>query len=442
MANGNLSKVLWRLSLPIIFVEASETFDHLIDTVFLARVGVTELGAIAVTDSVLLFFLVLPLGLVDGIQILTARRAGQRRPEAVGAIFSQGLILVLLICLALTVLLKLLSPVMTYWFVTSDEVGVLLDDYLQIEAYGLVFIGATFAYSALLVSIGRSRALVPATLLLVGTDVLLNYLFIFGNFGLPALGMRGAAVGSVGAEIVTFLFLTAYLWRLDTGRYRFFRWPKFERRTVQRLSLLASPIALQGGVETLRWFLFFLILESMSTEALAIGNVVFTCYIVFLIPTEGLCEATCSLVSRYIGRDWSQKIDGILRHAISGALLVTGPFVAVALLAPQWLVSVFFPEAGGLEQSSISLQVVALAMLIAIPAEIWFTAVIGTGDTAAAFVIEVFISFAMLGFAYIAAVYLAWPVATVWLALPLACLVNLVFSYGWMKSGIWKRIEA
>ncbi|MFZ6047020.1 MATE family efflux transporter [Pseudomonas sp. CR3202] len=442
MANGNLSKVLWTVSLPIIFVEASETFDRLIDTVFLARVGVTELGAIAVTDSILLLFLVLPLGLVDGIQILTARRVGQRRPEAVGAIFSQGLVLVLLICLALTVLLKLLSPVVSYWFVTSDEVGVLLDDYLQIEAYGLVLTGATFAYSALLVSIGRSRALVPATLLLVSIDVLLNYLFIFGNFGFPALGMRGAAVGSVGAEFVTCIFLTVYLWRLDSGRYRFFRRPRFEHRSLLLLGRLASPIALQGGVETLRWFLFFLILESMSTEALAIGNIVFTCYIVFLIPTEGICEATCSLVSRYIGRDWLPKIDEILRHAISGALMVTGPFVAIALLAPHWLVSVFFPEAVGLEQSSISLQVVALAMLVAIPAEIWFTAVIGTGDTAAALVIEVFISLAMLGFAYVAAFHLALSVAMVWVSLPLASLVNLVFSYAWMKSGIWQRHEA
>src|SRR2546427_10368592 len=97
---NSLSRVIWKVSLPIIFVEATETFGHLIATLFLARVGVTELGAIAVADSVMLLFLLLPLALVDGIQILTARRVGQRQPEAVGAAFNQGLLLVLVLCVA------------------------------------------------------------------------------------------------------------------------------------------------------------------------------------------------------------------------------------------------------------------------------------------------------------------------------------------------------
>src|SRR5881397_4152591 len=109
MANNSLSRVIWKVSIPIIFVEATETLDHLIDTIFLARVGVTELGAIAVADSILFLFLVSPLALVDGIQILTARRAGQRRPEAVGAAFNQGFIFVLLICCASTIAMKLFS---------------------------------------------------------------------------------------------------------------------------------------------------------------------------------------------------------------------------------------------------------------------------------------------------------------------------------------------
>src|SRR5207244_2263937 len=65
-----------------------------------------ELGAIAVADSVLLLFLVLPIGLADGIQILAARRAGQKRPEAAGALFNQGLVLILIICIASTGALK------------------------------------------------------------------------------------------------------------------------------------------------------------------------------------------------------------------------------------------------------------------------------------------------------------------------------------------------
>src|ERR1043165_604880 len=110
MANNSLSRMVWRVSLPIILVEATETFDHLIDTLFLARVGITELGAIAVADSVMLLFQILPLALVDGMQIITARRVGQRRPDAVGAVFNQSLLLTLVLSAVALVALKLFSP--------------------------------------------------------------------------------------------------------------------------------------------------------------------------------------------------------------------------------------------------------------------------------------------------------------------------------------------
>src|SRR5438128_2498905 len=103
MSHNTLSRVVWRVSLPIIFVEATETLDHLIDTICVARVVVTALGALAVADSILLLFLLAPQALVGVHQILTARRAGQRRPEAVGAAFNQGFVVVLLVCLASTI---------------------------------------------------------------------------------------------------------------------------------------------------------------------------------------------------------------------------------------------------------------------------------------------------------------------------------------------------
>src|SRR6185369_6473628 len=141
MANHNLSRVVWRVSLPIIFLEATETFDHLIDTLFLARVGVTELGAIAVADAVMLLFLILPLSMVDGIQILTARRLGQRRPDAVGAVFNQGLLITMFLCGVAMFALKLVSPLVANWLVESDAVGEAINGYLQIDSYSIPFAG-------------------------------------------------------------------------------------------------------------------------------------------------------------------------------------------------------------------------------------------------------------------------------------------------------------
>ena len=442
MANNSLSRMVWKVSLPIIFVEATETLDHLIDTLFLARVGVTELGSIAVADAVMLLFLILPLAWVDGIQIITARRVGQRRPDAVGAVFNQGLLQSLGLSVIALVALKLFSPIVANWIVESDAVGDAVDGYLQIDAFSLPFAAATFAYSALLTSLGKTRALIPATIIVVVADIILNYIFIFGKLGCPAMGMRGAALGSIGAELAATVFLTIYVWRnFSVKKYAFFRFRQFEHRTTRLLGRISTPIAAQCVLEDVRWFVFFLIIERMGTSALAAANIVFTCYTIFWIPTEGFSETACSMVSRYIGRNRANRVGEVLSSTTGGAIIATVPFILLTLIAPQWVTSVFGSQTGLLGQTDASLRVVAIAMLIAIPAEMWFIAVEGTGDTMASLGIDLLLTVVMLGVTWLAAIHFGWPMWLVWLALPITWLVGLAASYGWMKSGIWKRLE-
>src|SRR5205807_7245543 len=144
MSMSKLSRVVWKVSLPVILAGASENLLHLIDTIFLARVGVTELGALAIADSVLLLFLVLPLGLAEAIQIVAARRAGQRRPDAVGAVFNQGFLAVASISVVATATLKTTWPIAGKWFVETGATGTLVENYLQIAAFGIFFVGANF----------------------------------------------------------------------------------------------------------------------------------------------------------------------------------------------------------------------------------------------------------------------------------------------------------
>jgi len=134
-------------------------------------------------------------------------------------------------------------------------------------------------------------------------------------------------------------------------------------------------------------------------------------------------------------------IGAVLRDASGGAILATVPFITVALLAPGWFLAVLSPESNLVAAGSASLRVVALAMLIIIPGEMWFVAVEGTGDTTAALGIEVVLTVTMLGIAYFAAIVLAGPVALIWVSMPIAWMVCLTISYSWMKAGIWKRLE-
>jgi Na+-driven multidrug efflux pump len=256
------------------------------------------------------------------------------------------------------------------------------------------------------------------------------------------MGLRGAAVGSIGAELAAAVFLTIYVLRsFKREGYGFFRFRGFDWKVTRLLRNLSAPMVAQGFLEDARWFVFFLIIERMGTQSLAVANIVFTCYLVFCIPSEGFAETACSMVSRFIGKNRADRIGEVLSSATGGAILATAPLIVLALFVPQWLVAVFAPGEDLLGQSNAGLRVMAIAMLVAIPAEMWFTAVEGTGDTLAALGIDLLLTLVMLGATYFAAIYFAWPLTMVWMAVPITWLTGLAASYGWMQSGIWKRLE-
>jgi Na+-driven multidrug efflux pump len=438
---SDLFRSLWRVSLPLVFLSATETVDNLINIAFMARLGTTELAAIGMADSVLGIFCVAPLALVDGVQIVTAQSVGARRSPAVATAFNQGLVVIVLVSLLMTLCLKLASPVFASAIVGSAEVGKLLDSFLQLAAYGIAFTGATFAYGALLVSLGRTWVLVPATIIFVVVDLCVNYLLVFGKLGLPQLGIRGLAVGFLVAGLCVFLFLTAYLWlRVRSSEYPLFRFRGFEKRAVTTLSRLSAPLSLESFLETIRWLLFFLILERAGVAALAVGSIVYACYVVLWIPTEGFADTTCSMAGRMVGRKRGGEIGRLLRYATSGSLLATVPFLALALIAPQVIVGIFSPEAGVLADSSAAVRMAALGMLVTVPGAICASALAGTGDTPAVFVVELILTCTMLVLTYLAAIVLQLPVAWVWLALPLAWLVALAVAHNRLRSGTWTRV--
>jgi len=118
-------------------------------------------------------------------------------------------------------------------------------------------------------------------------------------------------------------------------------------------------------------------------------------------------------------------------RAFSHSRCVRAPLV-LCRVAPEW---------GLFANGRASLRVVALAMLVAIPGEMWFGAVLGTGDTLAALGIEFVLTATMLGIAYLTAMPLGWPVEWVWLSLPIAWAVVLFISYLWMRSRMWQRVH-
>jgi multidrug resistance protein, MATE family len=433
---------IWGISYPLIVVGVGETVVEITDTIFLAHYGLLELAAIGLAAAIYSLAMFAPLGVVDGIQVVIGRRSGQERDAEIGRVFNQGLYLLMIAALALIVVIKFALPAVTREVFASAAVQSAVDDYLQITAFGLPFNGISLAYSVFYLGIGRTRVLIGAIMLLAFTNIALDYLLIFGNLGLPALGIKGAAIASLAAEIVSFLYLTYDVLRQSyMRRYGLLRFRRWDNGLSGLLLRISMPISLEALVETSRWLLFFIIIEQLGETPLAIANIVYACLAVFMIPVEALGEAVCSMTSNLLGQNLAGELPALQRRAIVLSYAALTPLLLVTLLFPEGVLLLFTTDEALVAGATGPLMVVVVAALLAVPGEAMYASVVGTGDTLAVLAIQLLISVCVLGAAYYAALVLELPLAYVWLAEVLGWTVCLASAWAWMRSGYWSRLD-
>ncbi len=435
-------KSIWGISFPIIIAGFSETVVDVTDTIFLAHYGITELAAVGLAATIFGVTLFLTLGLVDGMQIVIARRAGEERLTAIGEVFNQGLYLLTLAALAMILFILFIVPLITVDLLASENIHKEVNAYLKITAYALLFQSFNLAYSAFYVGISRTKVLIAATAILAVVNIVLDYALIFGNLGFVEMGIEGAAVASLSAEIAAFVYLTAdVIWRGYNRSYNMLRFTKWKNTLSKRLISISTPISLEALVNMTKWFLFFIIIERLGEQELAMASIIFSCYAMLLITTDSFSESVCSMVSNLIGQQKVQQLTLLIRRTIILSYATVSPMLILTLLFPEYILAIFTTDVELVAASINSLMVIVLAVLIAVPGEAYYSAIVGTGDTRAILIIQIIITFFMLTFAYIAAFVLQLELEYIWLAEVFGWLVCLSLSWALFSSGFWQRLK-
>ena len=215
---------IWQITYPILISLLMENMIGLTDTAFLGRVGEVELGASALAGVYYMAIFMLGFGFSIGVQILIARRNGEGRLREIGPIFQQGLLFLLFFAAVMFFVSKSFTPLLLRRLIDSDAVYTAAISYLDWRIYGFFFSFAAVLFRAFYVGTTNTRILTANSVVMVLTNVVLNYILIVGKLGCPALGIAGAAIASSAAELVSLLFFAIYT-RLkgNPRRYRLFR---------------------------------------------------------------------------------------------------------------------------------------------------------------------------------------------------------------------------
>lgn len=433
---------IWKIAWPIILGGLAQNIVAVTDTAFLGRVGDIALGAAAIGGIYYLAVAMLGWGFGLGTQIIVARRHGEGRNKDIGEVIVHSLYFLIPSALVLFVILKLFSPFMLGFLVQSENILSASLDYLSYRSFGILFAFINMAFRAFYIGIARTAIITWSTAIMALVNVFFDYALVFGKMGFPEMGIEGAAIASVIAELVTTLSFILYTTLNSRFRqYQLFNFKSFRKELYFRIIRVASPVMFQNFFSLSVWFLFFIMVESLGERSLAISNIIRSIYMVMMLPTWGFASATNTIVSSVIGQGRKDEVLKIIGKIVRLNLLSVSVFVGLNLIFPEKVLMLYTNDPGMVKDSLPVLYVVSCSSLFLTVGFILFNGVSGTGKTNVSLVLELGALVVYLFYAYSIINFLNGTVVHIWTAELVYGFLLAVLSYLYLKSKKWHETK-
>ncbi len=319
-------------------------------------------------------------------------------------------------------------------FISSPAIRVASREFLVWRFPGYFPAFLISAYRPFYSGLGNTKVISYVTILMALLNVLFNYLLVFGNAGLPELGIKGSAIASSLAEYLSLLFIIIYTGLyVDKKHYGMYSFKSIRKKLVKELMTLSVPLIFQFFISLVSWFLFFLIIEKMGQRPLAISNLIRNIYMILMAPLLAFSQATSTVVSNLIGQRKTNEIMAALKRILMFSLLITLGVDLLNLLSPKTLFFIFTSDLELIESSISTLRVMSFSLMlfsISIP---FLSAVSAVGHSRASFVIEFTTMFAYVGLTYLAVNTFHTSLEMVWMVEVVYFLMIGLSAYFYLK---------
>ena len=198
-----------KLATPVILGMLGHTLVAFVDNIMVGQLGTAELAAVSLGNSFMFIAMSLGIGFSTAIPPLVAEADGEGNFAYGKSSFKHGLFLCTVLGVALFLMVFFAKPLM-YIMKQPEEVVELAMPYLTLVAISLIPLIVFQAFKQCSDGLSMTKHPMYATIIANVVNVVLNYMFIFGKFGAPAMGVVGAAIGTLASRVV----MLAYLWYL------------------------------------------------------------------------------------------------------------------------------------------------------------------------------------------------------------------------------------
>ena len=430
------------LGLPLIGSNIAQMALHVTDTLLMGRYGVVELAALVISTSSWFVIFLLGAGFAQAVMPLVASALGSgdetqvRRDTRMGLWLSvfYGIVTYPLFWFSEAVLLALGQ---------QPEVAALGQDFLRIAAFGMVPALLVATLRSYLAALGRTQVVLWVTLAAVAVNLVLAWVLIFGRWGAPELGVRGAAIASVAVQVLTLVVLVIYAgWLPQLRKFRLFqRFWRPDWQAMGQVFRLGWPIGITGLAESGLFQASALMMGWIGTVELAAHGIVMEAAALSFMVHLGLSNAATVLTGRAAGAGQAQVLRDGAKVAIALSLGFGLLIVALFLALPVPILSAFFdtakPEAPQILAFGTLLLAMAALFQIADAMQVMALGLLrGIQDTRVP-MIAATVSYWLIGIpaSYVLAFQVGWGGVGLWSGL----VIGLVAAAASMMWRFWRR---
>jgi len=418
------------------------TLLSVVDTAMLGRLGAAPLAAAGVA-GVLFFAVVFPISSMSvGTQTLVARRFGEGHHDLCGQVLNTGLVLCLALGIPLVVAAPWLSQLLSPLSSNDPQVVETGAVYLQYRFLGSPFMLFNFVSRGFFAGIGKTKHQLIGSIFVTVTNILLDYVLIFGKAGFPKLGVQGAAIASsiaLGVGSVYYLLvLTFTMYRVQYGTLCR---PWFSARWLRPMLRLSSPILAQRVLSNGAWAIFFIIIAHIGTVESAATNVIRSIYNLSIMIAIGFGIAAGALIGQNLGANNPERAEKLAWEAVK---LTTYAMFIIGILffaLPGFVFRIYTTDAVVIAMGRLPLMLLGFVQVFAGFALVLSQSLQGAGNTRYVMLVELVCVTLYLPVVYLLGRHTSLGLVGAWTGEYVYWIVLAIAMVWKFRTGTWKTIK-
>ncbi|MBS5284023.1 MAG: MATE family efflux transporter [Clostridiales bacterium] len=302
LTDSRFLKKALMIACPVALQGMLNTVVNLADTLMIGSLGATAIAAVGLANKVFFVFSLLVFGIVSGAGILAAQFWGSGDVKNIRKVLGLSILLALAGALFFVVPAIACPKAVMRIFTTSEGSIELGARYLRLAALTYPFIALTNVYVAMLRAVNKVVFPVISSCIAILTNICLNYVLIFGNFGAPCLGVAGAAVATLIARVIELCLVTGYVYRkrlpLACGLPDLFGW---KGEFIRKFAETSAPVIANEFMWGLGTTMYSLAYGRMGDNAVAAITIATTIQDIVVVLFQGLSAATAVILGNELG---------------------------------------------------------------------------------------------------------------------------------------------